>query len=121
MMKAMPKATKKLVREWAEIAYDRELSAELQKLHDLFNKWADGGVNPFELTEAIHQFHKGPARQLHVRYGLSHGEDDWLVANAITHGIIKKEEVPAEVLESLTRQLAQCEEHHDHDCGHHHK
>lgn len=105
-MKSASKAVRKMIREWCGIAYQRELSAELGKLHDRFHQWEAGTLSPFELSDAIHKFHQGPARDLYVRYEMSRGEDDWLVAGAIAGGLIKREEIPGELLEALTPALS---------------
>jgi len=90
-----------MLREWCSVAYQRELNSELAKLYDQFRKWDAGVLSPFELTDAIHNFHKGPARELYVRYGMSGGKGDCLVARAIARGFITKEEIPDELVKAV--------------------
>src|SRR5262249_61675494 len=80
LMKELPKAARRLIREWCATAYERELNAELGKLHELFHQWEASALSPFDLSDAIHRFHDGPARQLYGAYVMSRGDEDWLVA-----------------------------------------
>jgi hypothetical protein len=49
-----------------------------------------------ELTEIIHRFHQGPARDLGARYNTPYRE--MAVAFAITTGVLRRETIPAELL-----------------------
>ena len=101
-MKSASKPIRKLVREWCGVAYRRELGTELAKLHNHFHKWEAGTQNEFELIDAIHEFHQGPARDLYVSYemGPRHGEE-LLLAAAIARGVIQKSEIPSELHDAL--------------------
>ncbi len=99
------KPIRKLLRKWAATAHERELETELRKLHTLFDEWASGKMSSFDISDAIHKFHDGPARQLYGRYSTSHLEENWLLASAVARDIIKRDELPAEVLECIEPQL----------------
>jgi hypothetical protein len=58
--------------------------------------------------EIIHRFHQGPATELWVRYNKLHLE--MAVAFAITTGVLRRETIPAEVLEHLAGALRFYEE-----------
>jgi hypothetical protein len=61
-----------------------------------------------ELSEIIHRFHQGPARELWIRYNTPHLE--MAVAFAITTGVLGRETIPAELLEHLAGALRFYEE-----------
>lgn len=105
MMQDLPKPIKRVLRQLMEVAYERELHRELEKLDQAFATWRDGMINSFELNELIHKHHNGPSRELWSRY--SSGRDaDMYVAYAVVEGLIEEEEVPAEVLAAISRPLA---------------
>jgi urease accessory protein UreF len=88
-MRDYPKRIKRALREWAAEAHERELHRE----------WREGQLSSSALTELIHRFHNGPARELHNRY--NSGYEDMNVAAALAAGILTREEMPAEVVEAI--------------------
>jgi hypothetical protein len=102
-MHSYPKAIKRLLREYLAEAHERELHRELTKLDESFAEWRTGAISSGELDHRIHEYKRGPARELYKRY--HHGEADLSVAYAIVTGILPEEEMPAELLEALERQL----------------
>jgi hypothetical protein len=97
------KAIKRLLREYLAEAHERELHRELTKLDESFAEWRTGAIGSGELDHRIHEYKRGPARELYKRY--NHGEADLPVAYAIVAGILPEDEVPAELLEALDRRL----------------
>jgi hypothetical protein len=61
-----------------------------------------------ELSEIIHKFHQGPARDLWVRYNTPQLE--MAVAFAITTGLLSRDTIPAEVLDHLAGPMRFYEE-----------
>jgi hypothetical protein len=107
-MPEIPKRVKRLLREHATMAHEEELRQALTPLSEAFGRWEKGQLSSLELTELIHEYHQGPARELFNRYGGS-----WLelpVAYAIHHGILQREKVPQELLDYLSRHLQFYEE-----------
>jgi hypothetical protein len=104
-MHDLPKAARRVIRELAGLAYERELAAELAQLRVEFDAWAAGERNAFELEKVIHRFHDGVARELYNRYStgstLHHA-----VATAIMRGTIAATEIPAPAREHLDRLVA---------------
>lgn len=101
----LTKNIKRQIRELAGLLYERELNAELAKLDAHFEQWRQGSLSPFDLSEQIHQFHQGPARELYNLFG----HDDsfpLLVARAIVDETLTETEVPKDVREALARQIA---------------
>lgn len=86
------------------MAYERELSDELTKLESEFKRWRAGKIDAFELSEAVHRFHHGAARELFSRYDSSNVE--FAVAHALHRGVLSRQEAGADTLELLGRQLA---------------
>ena len=103
-MRDLPKRVKRLLREQAAIAHEEELRRALVPLAEAFGRWARGDVGSGELTELIHTFHQGPARDLFLRYNDSHLEMQ--VAHAIVTGVLDRAKIPGELLEHLARALS---------------
>jgi hypothetical protein len=98
-MQETPKAIKRLVREWAGIAHERDLRQELGALHGQFGRWERGEITTFELNDFVHQFHDGASRETWKRYATNHLEP--AVARAVTLGVLRKEELPRELLQHI--------------------
>lgn len=99
-----PKAIKRLIRQYEGQAYERELHRELEKLDRSFTEWRNGEIDSGELSQRIHKFEVGPSRKLYSKYD---GDlSDLNVAHAVGTGLLKREELPPELLEALERQLA---------------
>ena len=98
-MQETPKAMKRLVREWAGVAHDRDLRQALKELHSQFGRWERGEIDSYELNEFVHQFHDGASRDIWKRYSTNRLEP--AVAAAIAEGVLCKDEVPRELLQSI--------------------
>jgi len=102
-MREYSKKIKKLIREFTAEAHERELHRELTKLDSRFAEWRKGQLGSGALSDEIHQYETGPSRELFKRYN---GDlPDMMVAYAVAAGILKREEIPAELLEALTNPL----------------
>lgn len=64
-------ARRQIIREFAALAYERELARELDTVEVGFSRWRRNEVGAHELGELIHAFRDGAARRLHSVY---HGE-----------------------------------------------
>jgi hypothetical protein len=102
-MQEPSKRVKRLLREQAAKAHERELHRELTKLDGRFAEWRSGTISSEELTYRIHKYDTGPARELWKRY--NSGPAEISVAYAIVVGILDRDEVPAELLEAISRQI----------------
>ena len=103
-MQQYPKNIKRLLREYMMEAYERELYRELTKLDQSFAEWRDGQIGSGELSYRIHQYETGPSRELYKKYNYS--PHDVNVAYAIVTNILKRDEIPAELLEAISSLLA---------------
>jgi len=101
-MKA-PKKIKRLIREYAAEAYERELHQELQELDRSFAEWREGTIGSGELSHRIHQYETGPSRELFKRY--NYGYDEINVAQAVVLGILDRNELPPELSEFLEERI----------------
>jgi hypothetical protein len=99
-----PEHIRRLLREHAGRAYAEELNRELLPLADDFDRWRRGELDGFELSERIHRFHDGPARDLYKKYRYASPETN--VAYAIHAGILERERVPPELLAYIGNALA---------------
>jgi hypothetical protein len=102
-MNDYPKSIKRLLREFAAEAYEKELSRELARLDESFAEWRDGKINSGELSDRIHQFETGASRELFNKY--NEGKNDFNVAYAIVTGILNREEVPEELIDAIEKHL----------------
>ncbi len=93
------KKVKRLIRECAAAAHEAELRRALLALADAFKQWERGELDSFALSELIHRFHQGPARQIWVRYATGHLSP--AVAYAIATGALDRAAVPAEVMDHV--------------------
>ena len=93
------KAQKKRLRQLRDTAYERELDHELVKLYRDFKKWRNKEIHGFELNDLIHKHHQGPSRELWKFY--SYADIDTAVARAVKLDLIKKEEIPDDILQMI--------------------
>lgn len=108
-MQPYPKNIKRLLREFMVEAYERDLHRELLKLEQSFSEWRDGQISSGELSYRVHQYETGPSRDLYSKYNVSY--HDMNVASAIVAGILKREEIPGELLEAISSLLAFYDSH----------
>jgi hypothetical protein len=102
-MSEYPKAIKHLLRQYAIQAYENELRCELTKLDKSFAEWRNGNINSVELSHRIHLYETNISRELHNRY--NSGDDAMNVAYAIVTGLIRKDDVATDVLETIESHL----------------
>lgn len=81
------------------MAYERELAKALEALEENFLQWRKKKIIAFELSDLIHKFHNGVARNLWSFYETGHME--LIVRHAIAEGIISKTEVNTSILDKL--------------------
>ena len=96
------KQIRRLVRDYAEKAHERELREALAPLADAFRAWESGELDSFEVSALLHRFHQGPARDIYVSY--THAEP--ALARAIASRVLDRESLPAELLEHLASLIA---------------
>ena len=107
-MAETPKRIKRLLREYAATAYEEDLRRALVSVAEAFKRWERRELGSGELTEMIHRFHQGPARDLWVRYNTA--DLEMPVAFAITTGVLSRDAIPAELLDHLARAMRFYEE-----------
>ena len=108
-MQEMPKRIKRLVREWAGIAHDRDLRKALSELRAEFDRWERGEIDSSELNDLVHRFHQDTARDIWKRYATTHLEP--AVASAVAAGVLLKEELPVELMQHIAGLI----EFYEHD------
>ena len=107
-MDSPEKAQRKELRRLAELAYERELSTALAALEAQFHEWHAGKLNVHELSDVIHQFHNGVARDLYVTY--TRLQPRVAVAQAVGRKILRYDELPPTLREALQSLIAFYEE-----------
>lgn len=93
------KRERQQLRELAGDAYEAELNRALEQLAGSFDRWREGKLIGSELSQAIHEFHQGEARQLWSMYQTLKDPD--VVARAIALDLIRRESVPQALQEKL--------------------
>lgn len=93
------KLERKELRRLAGVAYERELNKALESLEGNFKRWRKTKISAFELSEFIHKFHNGPARDLWSFY--TTGPAELNVKHAIAKGVILKNEISDGILEKF--------------------
>src|SRR2546426_12341514 len=73
-MAETPKRVKRLLREYAAVAHEEELRRALLPVAEAFKRWERAELDSGGLSEIIHKFHQGPARDLWGRYNTAHLE-----------------------------------------------
>ena len=102
-MQEVPKQTRRLVREWAAIAHDRDLRKALSELRGQFERWDRGEIDSFELIELVHRFHEGTAREIWKRYATTRLEP--AIASAVAAGVLRREELPVALVRHIARLI----------------
>ena len=103
-MTDLPRPIKRMLREQAARAHEEELRRALVPLAGAFDRWRAGELDSFALSDLIHEFHDGEAREIWGRYDGAVAE--FSVAHAIHTGILKRDTVPPPLLNALARHLA---------------
>jgi hypothetical protein len=98
-MEHAPKRLKRLIRDWAGVAHDRELSKGLLELSSHFDRWKRGEIAASDLNDLIHRFHDGVSRDVWKTYATNRPEP--AVAFAVASGILHREELPPELVQHL--------------------
>src|ERR687897_2201913 len=98
-MQETPKQLRRLVREWAGAAHDRELSQALLDLRRHFDRWEAGEISATDLNDLIHKYHQGASREIWKHYTTNHLEP--AIGFAVATGILRREELPSELLEHV--------------------
>lgn len=89
----LSKSDRRQVRNLLACAYERELTEALRELAGQVNDWKNHRINAFDLSDAIHDFHDGIARDLWKHY--NSGVDDLILLHlAVERGALTAGEVP---------------------------
>ena len=113
MRKDYSKRIKKLLREYMIEAYEIELNIELKKLAKSFAEWQNGEISNGEMSSRIHDYDRGPSKELFVKY--NRGDNAFNVAYAIVTGMIDREKVPIDLLEAIEGQMSFYQDMKDRD------
>jgi hypothetical protein len=84
-------ADRKLIRKLADIAWERQLRAEIAKIGRVISEMASGDLSPFDANERVHDFHNGISRELYILYS---GSDPWFaVCRAHFDGVLTDNDI----------------------------
>ena len=102
-MQRYRKSIRKALRELKCEANEREIAEHLEKLWQKFREWKEGKIGAGELSHVIHEYDRGPSREMFLYY--NDIAPDLIVASAIVEGRLSEDEVPAEVLEAIAPRI----------------
>jgi len=103
-MRKYPKHIKRLLAEFMAKAYERDLRRALAELDQAFTEWRNSRISSADLSRRIDDYEKGPSRDLFKLYNDS--PHDMVVAHALVTGILRRDELPAELLEAIAVPLS---------------
>jgi len=95
----LTKTQRRRARQLAEAGWQAELSEALRDLQGLFGDWRRGHLDAFQLSDAIHEFHDGPNRDLFKRY--TRLPPEMAAARAVALDLVDPAEVPDDLREAL--------------------
>lgn len=98
-------AARRAIRQLAAKAYERELTAELGRLHSAFAEWKAGSLSATELASRLQRRTAVVERELAKAYKYN-ANLDLSVANAIARGVIAEEEIGEAARDHLRRLIA---------------
>lgn len=106
-MVELTKAQKRKLRELDAKAHEAELGRALRALFSTFQRWDRGELDSFDMSDAVHRFHDGTAREIWKRHDGYF--PDLSVARAIAEGLIDRAAVPPDLLALLAPDIARYE------------
>ena len=92
------------MRDLASEAYERELGNHLGELEKSFAAWRGGELQSSELSNVIHVFHQGAAREVWSSYQLP--DPAIIVARAVAAGLLAESEIPEALRLKLQSRVA---------------
>jgi hypothetical protein len=98
------KQARKRCRELADEAYEEELRRALAPLAEAFERWKAKAASSFEISDLIHEFHRGPSRKIWGMYSALKPEE--LVARAVVVGLLPPGSLPPELEARLADRIA---------------
>jgi hypothetical protein len=98
------KEQKRILRELAAECHEWHLRTLLENLYEDFQKWVGDSIGSFELTERIHKFHDGAARDLYKIYVLAPPE--FAICFAINNSVISLDAIDPEIYEEIQALVA---------------
>jgi hypothetical protein len=98
-------AARRAIRDAAAKAYQRELTAELGRLHNAFVEWKAGSLSATELSTKLHRRSAEVERELAKDYKYN-ANLDLAVARAIDRGVLAEDEIAEPAREHLRSLIA---------------
>ena len=105
----LSKKEKRELRELVGQCYEQHLEEHLEELYEDFQKWGGKHIGAVELTDRIHKFHDGAARELYKMYIMTPPEI--AIIYAIRNKIITKDELETNIIKKLASHLELLEKH----------
>ena len=107
----LSKRERAVLRNLAAEAHEQELEDVLSDLYDKFCIWGGKGMNAFDLSELIHEFHDGVSRELYKTYVL--GAPEISVAIGVSRGAIDPDDLDKKLYMKISPIVDSIEKHHE--------
>jgi hypothetical protein len=104
----LPKRLRKILRELAGKAFDREVERDLNELATAIDRWRSGEMEAPDLNEAIENHVREAKRRRSSTLYFSNSMLHFGVTQALVRGLLKPEEVPAELQAALEGAIEYC-------------
>ncbi len=103
MPRTYTKQQKAELRRLRELVWERQLAESLRVLEAAFAAWRKGEINAFEVSDLIHDFYRGPRREL---FNLYANNNPYAVPGGVANGILDESELSEGLLERLRDDIA---------------
>jgi hypothetical protein len=100
----LSKRQRAIVRDLAAKAHERELRKLLTPVADACDRWRAGNLDTWDLLAALDGLSR-PRRRLAERYE-ANSVMDMMVAYAYVTGLLRADEVPAEIVGALAKPIS---------------
>ena len=107
---------KRLLKEFRELrttVYERELKNHLTELLESFQEWKKGQISSGELSTIIHEYDRGPSKEMFVRY--NNLESEISIAYGLARGLLQRAEISDEAYEIVKNQVRFFESQNEED------
>lgn len=103
MKKDLSKRLKSIIRDLAAKAHERELGKHLERLSESLARWKKGAIDTWEMMRELDhlRFNSNKLAQKYPRSSMT----PLVVASAIAAGLLRKNDVPQEVLVTLESEI----------------
>jgi hypothetical protein len=101
--KSLPRPIKRKLKDLVGKSYENELSSYLKELSFKFDEWKAGNVSSGELSNLIHDYDRGPSKDMFVYYNTV--DSSIAVGRAIVHNFLSEDDIPEEIFPYIKNSI----------------